>query len=115
MIIFLGSRVSYFTVNLCAQKLNKAQTKRANDPVPKEDEIVEAVKKLRRNRWGEASGMRVEHLKGWLVASNRGKLAEEKEEEKTDAEEEGGDLWGKLVELTQTALQEGEMVKEATW
>ena len=30
-------------------------------------------------------------------------------------EEEGGDLWGKLVELTQTAFLEGEMVEEAMW
>ena len=36
--------------------------------------------------------MRAEHLKGWLAASNIGKLAEEKREEKTEAEEEGGDL-----------------------
>ena len=60
-------------------------------------------------------GMRAEHLKGWLVASNRGKLAEEKGEEKTAAEEEGGDLWGKLVKLAQTAFLEGEMAEEATW
>ena len=59
--------------------------------------------------------MRAEHLKGWLAASNRRKLAEEKGEEKTEAEEEGRDLWGKLVELTQMAFQEGEMVEEATW
>ena len=64
-----------------------------DDPVPKEDEIAKAVKKLRRNRSGGASGMRAEHLKGWIAASNRGKMAEEKGEEKTDAEEEGGDLW----------------------
>ena len=35
-----------------------------NDLVPTEDEIEDAVKKLRRNRsWG-LSGMRAEHLKG---------------------------------------------------
>ena len=39
---------------------------------------------------------------------------EEKGEEKTEAEEEGRDLWGKLVELIQTAFREGEMVEEAT-
>ena len=60
-------------------------------------------------------GMRAKHLKGWLAAANRGKLAEEKGEEKTDAEEEGGDLWGKLVELTQTAFREKEMAEEAMW
>ena len=59
--------------------------------------------------------MRAENLKGFLAASNREKLAEEKGEEKTEAEEEGGDLWEKLVDLTQTAFQEGDMVEEATW
>ena len=55
-----------------------------NDSVPTEYEIEDAVKKLRRNRSGGPSGMRAEHLKGWLAASNRGKLAGEKGEEKTE-------------------------------
>ena len=59
--------------------------------------------------------MRADHLKGWLAAANRGKLAEEKGGEKTEAEEEGGDLWGKVVEITQTAFREGELAEEATW
>ena len=59
--------------------------------------------------------MRAEHLKGWLAASNRGKMASEKGEDKMEEEEEGGDLWGKLVELIQTAFREGEMAEEATW
>ena len=49
-----------------------------NDSVPKEDEISEAVKKLRRNWLGGASRIRAEHLKGWLAAAKRGELAEEK-------------------------------------
>ena len=61
-----------------------------NDSVPTEGKISEAVKKLRRNRAGGASGIRAEHLKGWLVAAKRGQIAEEKGEEKTEAEEEGG-------------------------
>ena len=80
-----------------------------------EYDIVDVVKKLRRNRSGGASGIRAEHLKGWLAAANRGKLAEEKGEEKTEVEEEGEDLWGKLVELIQTAFREGEMADEARW
>ena len=48
--------------------------------------------------------MRAKHLKGWTAASKRGKMAAEKVEEKTEEEEEGGDLWGKLVELIQTAF-----------
>ena len=59
-----------------------------DDSVPMEDKIEDAVKKLRRNRSGGPSGMRAEHLKGWLAASNRGKMAAEKGDEKS--EEEGG-------------------------
>ena len=39
----------------------------------------------------------------------------EKGEEKTEGEEEGGELWEKLVDLIQTAFREGEMAEEATW
>ena len=42
-------------------------------------------------------------------------MAEEKGEEKTEAEEEGGDLWGKVVEITQTVFWEGKLAEEATW
>ena len=77
---------------------------KVNDLVPTEDEIEEAVKKLRRNRSGGALGMRAEHLKGWLAASSRGKMAAEKGDEKSEEEGEGGELWGKLVELIQTAF-----------
>ena len=76
---------------------------------------MEAVKKLRRNRSGGQSGICVEHLKGWLAAAKRGNMAEEKGEEKTEAEEEVRDLWGKVVEITQTAFQEGKLSEEATW
>ena len=54
-----------------------------------------------------------EHLKGWLAAAKRGELAEEKGKEKTEAEEKGGEMWGKVVEITQTAFREGKLVEEA--
>ena len=61
-----------------------------DDSVPTEDDIEEAVKNLRRNRSGGASGMRADHLKGWLVASKREKRdVGEKGEENTDGEEGG--------------------------
>ena len=66
---------------------------------------------MRRNRSGGLSGMLADHLKGWLAASNRGKMAAEKGEEKTEEEKEGGELWEKLVELIQTAFREGEIVE----
>ena len=43
------------------------------DSVPTEDKIEGAVKNLRRNQSGGTSGMRAEHLKGWLAASKRRK------------------------------------------
>ena len=78
-----------------------------NDLVPTKDEIAEAVTKLSRNRSGRPSRNRAEHLKGWLAAAKRGGLAEENGEDKTEAEEEGGELWGKVVEINQTAFWEG--------
>ena len=75
-----------------------------DDSVPTEDEVEEAVKKLRRNRSGGPSGIRAEHIKGWLAVARSGGMAEERGETKTTTEEEGEDLWGKLVELTQTAF-----------
>ena len=75
-----------------------------DDSVPTEDKIEDAVKKLRRNRSGGPSGMRAEHLKGWISASNRRKQAAERGEEKMEGKEEGGGLWGKLVDLVQTTF-----------
>ena len=83
--------------------------------VPTEEKIAEAVKKLWRNRSGEPSGILTEHLKGWFATAKRGKMTEEKGEEKTEAEEEGRDLWGKVVEITQTAFREGKLEEEAMW
>ena len=82
-----------------------------DNSVPTEDEIEEAVKKLRRNRSGGALGMQAEHLKGWFTASKRGNLAPEKGEEKLEGEEEGGEQWKNLVDLVHTAFREGEMAE----
>ena len=88
-----------------------------DDSVPTEDDIEEAVKNLWRNISRGASGMRVEHLKGWIVLSQRKKRkAEEKGEGKTD-KEEGGPTephWENLVELIQTAFRDGDLAEEAT-
>ena len=71
-----------------------------DDSVPTEDEVEAAVKKLRRNRAGGQSGIRAVNIQGWLAAARRGGKAEEKGKAKTAAEEEGEDLWEKVVELT---------------
>ena len=86
-----------------------------DDSVPTEDEVEEVVKKLRRNRSGGPSGIRVENIKGGLAAARRGEMAEEQGKTKMATEEEGEELWGKVVELTQTAFREGKLAKEATW
>ena len=44
--------------------------------------------------------IRAEHVKGWLAAARRGGMAEEKGKAKKSTEEEGEDLWEKVVELT---------------
>ena len=54
-----------------------------DDSVPTEDEVEEAVKKLRQNRAGGPTGIRVENIKGWLAAARRGGMAEEKGKSKT--------------------------------
>ena len=50
--------------------------------VPTEDKIEWEVKRLKNHRSGGPSGMRVEHLKGWLAASRN----KEKEEASTEQE-----------------------------
>ena len=52
------------------------------ESIPTEVEIEWAVKRLRNNRSGGASGMRAEHLKGWSVA------ARNKEKEQAAAEKD---------------------------
>ena len=42
-------------------------------------------------------------------------MAEEQGKTKTAMEEEGEELWGKVVELTQMAFREGKLSEEATW
>ena len=39
------------------------------DPIPEEKEIDWAVHRLRLNRLGGPSGMRVEHLRQWLITA----------------------------------------------
>ena len=42
-------------------------------------------------------------------------MAEEKGKKKTEAEEEGEKMWGKVVEMTQTAFRDGKLAEEAAW
>ena len=89
-----------------------------DDSVPMEDKIKEAAKHLRTNRSGGASGIRDEHLKGWIAASKRKKQeAAEEREGKTD-DKEGGPTdphWERLVDLIQTACREGGLAEESMW
>ena len=40
---------------------------------------------------------------------------EEKGKKKTEAEEEVEEMWGKVVEMTQTTIREGKLAEEAAW
>ena len=42
-------------------------------------------------------------------------MAEDKGKKKTEAEEEGEEMWGKVVEMTQTAFRDGKLTEEAAW
>ena len=42
-------------------------------------------------------------------------MAEEKGKVKTATEEEGEDIWGTVVELTQAAFRDGNLAEEVTW
>ena len=53
-----------------------------DDSVPMEDDIYWAVKRLQNHHSREPSGMRAEHLKGWLAAARK------KEREEAAAEHE---------------------------
>ena len=64
---------------------------------------------------GGPSRIRAEHIKGWLTAAKRGGVGEEKGKKKTEAEEEGEEMWVKVVEMTQTAFRDGKLVEEAAW
>ena len=58
-----------------------------DDLVLTEDDIEWAVKRLRNHRYGGPSGMRSEHLKGWLAAAKK-KEREEGASEKEHLTEE---------------------------
>ena len=77
--------------------------------VPEEGESEWAVKRLCSNRYGGPSQMRVEHIKGWLVAARRAEKednVDEGEKRATATEtrglvdpHEGADNWTRFVDL----------------
>jgi hypothetical protein len=71
-----------------------------SDEIPGEEEIADAVKRLRNNRSGGPSGIRGEHLKGWLAAAEAGR---------------DDTLWQKLVYLIQHAFETGEIPDAMAW
>ena len=97
-----------------------------DDSVPTEDEIEWAVKRLRNHRSRGLSGMRSEYLKRWLAAARkvskdkttaRAETTEYKETtagmESTEPTEAAN--WEMVLNLVQTAFQEGRLAEEATW
>ena len=57
------------------------------DAVPEKGEIEWAVKRLRNNRFGGASRMRAEHIKGWLVVARTSEKGETSDTEKGGQED----------------------------
>ena len=55
--------------------------------------------------------MRVEDLKGWLVAARRGEKGEtaDKEGGGREGKREGAENWARVVELVQTAFRDGDL------
>ena len=104
--------------------------------VPTEEDIEWAVTQLRYHRSGGLSGMRSEYLKGWL-AQSRMKEREEAaayQETLTEGTPEGSggtggegtdkirektpeeaSNWERVVDLVQTAFEEGQLVEDNTW
>ena len=85
------------------------------DGVPAEEEIEWAVKRLQNNCAGGVSRMWAEDLKGWLAAARRGEKEREtatkdggggKGESRKD-DKAGAENWTWVVDLVQTAFQEG--------
>ena len=73
------------------------------DGTPTESEIASVVRgKLRNGRAGGASGLKAEHIKGWLRGAD--------EEDKGLAGSEGkGDTWRQFVKLIQAIWESGEI------
>ena len=87
-----------------------------DDLVPTEDEIKAAVKKnCSETGRGGHHGSAWSTSRGGSRRQRGGGVSEEKGKEKTATEEEGEDLWGKVVELIQTAFRDGTLTEEATW
>jgi hypothetical protein len=73
-----------------------------DDSCPSEEEIAKVVGCLRPGRASGASGMRLEHLKGWLEAATR--------KERPDRS-----AWEQLVTLVQHAYETGEIPSQVGW
>ena len=62
--------------------------------------------------------MRAEDLKGWLAAARRGEKQGETASKEGGGREdtrEGAENWVRVVELVQTAFQDGVLAEDATW
>ncbi len=77
------------------------------DELPSDAKVRKVVRGLRNGRAGRATGMKAEHLKGWLDAVQ----PEEKvAEEDPGRESTLGDKWRIFVKLIRTIWDEGEIV-----
>jgi hypothetical protein len=73
-----------------------------DDGVPLEGEIADTVRRMRNGKAPGPSGIRVEHLKEWLVLSER-------------EQDPDGSKWGKVYELIQHVFLLGDFPTELLW
>ena len=103
------------------------------DLVSTEDNVEWAVNRIRKYQSRVPSGMREEHLKGWLVAARKegaatakataaegaveviGGPGGEETEENRETKTEAMTHWEKVVDLVRADFGEGRMAEEATW
>ena len=73
-----------------------------DDTIPREEDIVEAVMRIRLYHDGGPSGMRAKHLRTWHRA--------EKQKENPDPGN-----WQKVVKIIQVDFREGELAAPCAW
>jgi hypothetical protein len=73
-----------------------------DDGVPLEGEIADTVRRMRNSKAPGPSVIRVEHLKEWLVLSER-------------EQDPDGSKWGKFYELIQHVFLSGDLPMELSW
>ncbi len=84
------------------------------DGVPTDDEVRKVVRGLQNGQVGGATGMKVEHLKGWLDAIQHKERAA-RENTGRVGNTELGSKWRIFLELIQVIWDRGEIPGQMSW